>query len=299
MWLSKLFGNKKDTTGMNTDNAIIDNTNIHIVIRTDHGNIRDNNEDAALYFRVADQQVTVLKGTLLIVADGMGGHQAGEVASNMATEIISREYFREKNNTSVEKCLRKSFETANNRIYRLASTTSQHKGMGTTCTAIVLTDDAISFAQVGDSRAYVSRNGIIERITRDQTQVQELVDLGEISEAEAAVHPKRNILTNAMGTKASLTVVTGNLKPGLEAGDRVLLCSDGLYDYFNDNEIGEILISGELEQVADTFIAGAKSRGGHDNITVILAAFRQPARETAVKDTRDIQLPVTKEYNLP
>jgi protein phosphatase len=233
------------------------------------------------------------------VADGMGGHQAGEVASRMATDIISHEYFKQ-NGGGVEKNLAKVLTLANKRIFEKASSSDAHKGMGTTCTVLVVIDQVIYYAHVGDSRAYMQKGNSIMQITTDHTYVQELVNNGDITAAEAAVHPKRNILTNAMGTKPDMRVDTGKFEYALENNDRLLLCSDGLYDYLNADELKEILVANDIKTAAQVMIQQAKARGGHDNITVVIAERKKDETENQEKLTRDVELPkMTRDADLP
>jgi PPM family protein phosphatase len=268
-------------------------SDLEIVIKTDLGNVRTNNEDAAVFLRVADEQMISKKGCLLIVADGMGGHNAGEVASKMAVEIISKEYFKPGNQADYEKNLKNAFNIANKKIFGLGSSNNTYRGMGTTCTAIVITEQTIYYAHAGDSRAYLYKNNSLVRITEDHTYVQELVNNGDITLQEAETHPQRNILTNAMGTKPELRVDTGKCSVTFDPHDRILVCSDGLYDYLNDDEIAKILQRDLLEDAADYFIAEAKRRGGKDNITVALAERREAAPNLTLKLTRDADLPET------
>jgi protein phosphatase len=271
--------------------------NIRSVIVSDLGNVRKNNEDVGLFFRIGDEAISREKGCLLMVADGMGGHNAGEVASRMAADTISHEYF--KRNGSVEKNLLHAFELANKNIFEKSLVDKSTKGMGTTCTCLVVIGKTIYYAHVGDSRAYILKKGEFIRITQDHTYVQELVNKGEITEAEAAVHPNRNILVNAMGTKDSLRVDTGKFSLSFEEKDRLLLCSDGLYDYLKDNEMAEMISKNSLQSVANEMVQLAKKRGGHDNITVVLAEKITAGNGQAEKQTGDIDIPFTKEHQLP
>lgn len=296
MFLSKLFGNKRKKKSDESTHEVIDSGNIKVVIQSDLGNIRLNNEDLGMFFRVADEKIIREKGYLLIVADGMGGHQAGEVASKMATDIISQEYFKKGNADNIEGILKKAFELANKNIFKKASTEKSYYGMGTTCTAIAVIDKKVFFAHVGDSRAYFIRKNNIRQITTDHTYVQQLVKSGEITQKEAESHPKRNILTNAMGTKPEMGIDTGKFEFLFEKGDKLLLCSDGLYDYIGDEEMVTILSNHSLQEAAEYMITETKKRGGHDNITVVLA--EKTETETTAKETRDIDLPLTKEHDL-
>ncbi len=294
-----MFGKK--TSGRNEEarSEIIDSATMKVVILSDLGNIRTNNEDIGMFFRIADEQVQREKGYLLIVADGMGGHRAGEVASRLAAETISEEYFNQTGNGSIEKNLYRAFNAANKKIFSMASSNQQYRGMGTTCTSLVVKDQQIYFAHAGDSRAYILQNNLITRITEDHTYVQDLVNRGEITNEEAELHPKRNILTNAMGTKPELRIDTGKCPVAFEQNTRLLLCSDGLYDYIKDNELADILNSKPLHEAANFLIQEAKKRGGHDNITVILAEKIASDNDQPIKETKDFDLPSTKEFDLP
>lgn len=294
-----MFGRKNKPAVLENKNDPVEAGHVSAVVLSDLGNIRTNNEDMGLFFKIADENVIREKGYMLIVADGMGGHQAGEVASKMAADIISKEYFK-LNNSTVEKNLEKVFSLANKSIYSKATSQAAYNGMGTTCTVLIVIDKAVYYAHVGDSRAYIQKGDSIVQITQDHTYVQELVNNGDITAAEAATHPKRNILTNAMGTKPELRVDTGKCKFEFENNDRLLLCSDGLYEYFNDGELNTILLENGLKNAASIMIQQAKSRGGHDNITVVLAEKKANSEGSELKLTRDIELPkMTRDSDLP
>ena len=298
-WINNLFGSKDKPVAFERRSNSIEPCDIKAVVVSDLGNIRTNNEDMGLFFKIADENLLREKGYMLIVADGMGGHNAGEVASRMATDIICREYYNQ-SNSSVEKNLEKALSLANKTIFEKASSQPAFQGMGTTCTVLVVIDQDVYYAHVGDSRAYIQKNGSIMQITEDHTYVQQLVNSGDITVAEAAVHPKRNILTNAMGTKAELRIDTGKCKYSFENNDRLLLCSDGLYDYLNDEELNKILIENNMKNAATAMVAEAKARGGHDNITVVLAERKNTKVETELKSTRDVELPkMTRDAELP
>ncbi|RYY52776.1 MAG: Stp1/IreP family PP2C-type Ser/Thr phosphatase [Chitinophagaceae bacterium] len=302
MW-SKWFGKKKIVTA-STEPDQGPLTQLNVVVLSDLGMIRTNNEDLGLFVRNASEEIIRRKGYLLVVADGMGGHQAGEVASRIAAETVSGEYFHTGIN-DIPKSMEKAFRVANEKIFSMASSDAACRGMGTTCTAVAIVGGQVFFGHAGDSRAYHIRSGQVTQVTQDHTYVQELVSLGEITAEEASRHPKRNILTNAMGTKPSLRVDTG-LDP-LDFGfdDRILLCSDGLYDYIGDHELGEILQGHTLQDAAEKMVAEAKRRGGHDNITVVIAEKINPSGLVTTRETRDIEIPLTigapqtKETELP
>lgn len=296
MFWNKLFNiGNTDRDNKGTENTVTSG-NLKVIVMSDKGNIRINNEDIGLFFRIADDND---KGSLLIVADGMGGHQAGEVASKMATDIVVEKYFYNSSSSSIEKNLAIAFSSANRSIFELASSSKRYKGMGTTCTAIIVLDSRLYYAHVGDSRAYIIKKNGIRQITQDHTYVNELIRTGEISKTEAATHPKRNVLTNAMGTKADLQVDSSMDTEPFEESDRLLLCSDGLYEYLTDEEMASILSTNSIMEAANIMIAEAKNRGGHDNITVIIAEKSEINDELTAKETRDLSMPETREYQLP
>jgi len=294
--------NKNKAEQKNTDPGfeVTDTSTVKVVIKTDLGNVRTNNEDSGSFFKVADENIIREKGYLLLVADGMGGHNAGEVASKMAVEIIGEEYFKQNGDNNKERILSKAFNTANKKIFDLASVNDGYRGMGTTCTALVIAGKTVCYAHAGDSRAYLYKNKSMTRLTEDHTYVQQLVKNGDITPEEAETHPQRNILTNAMGTKPHLRVDTGKSSITFDQNDRLLLCSDGLYDYLNDNELSEALHYESLQDAADYLVAEAKRRGGKDNITVVLAEKLLTSKETGLKLTRDVDLPkLTRDADLP
>jgi len=245
-----------------------DSATIRSVVLSDIGNARANNEDVGLFSWGAGQKINREKGFLMLVADGMGGHNAGEVASRMAVDIINREYFRLKD--PIGKSLLKAFELANKKIFEMSKSDRLLKGMGTTCTAIVVADTIIYYAHVGDSRAYHLTGDEIFRITIDHTYVGELLRRGAITIEQALMHPERNILTNALGSGESVHVDAGELPRSFEEKDRLLVCSDGLYEYLNDQEIARIMNTNSLNNGAKELVEEAKKRGGRDNITAVL-----------------------------
>jgi serine/threonine protein phosphatase PrpC len=234
---------------------------------TDTGQVRSENEDAY-----------VAEPLVFGVADGMGGHQAGEVASALAVNIVRDRLGAGARNLDVVVA---AVVEANASIFQTAQANSAQRGMGTTLTAIaVLRDDEAEDAygrdadrlvlvNVGDSRTYVYRNGTLRRASIDHSYVQELVATGHITEAEARTHPRRNIVTRALGIEPTVRIDTWTLP--LVLGDRYVLCSDGLVDEVPDHEIADILGGVDDPQVAaDELVAMANRHGGRDNVTVIV-----------------------------
>jgi protein phosphatase len=221
-------------------------------VATDIGQVRDGNEDAYL-----------VDPPLYAVADGMGGAKGGEVASQLALETVE-ELFRAGDGT-----LTTQLEEANRVVFERAAGDQRLRGMGTTLTAALIAGGAAHLAHVGDSRAYLSRAGTLRMLTRDHTLVSQMVAEGEISQAEAEVHPHRNVLTRVIGTEPDVEIDVDDV--GLLEGDRLLLCSDGLTNMLTQDQIRAILESGgSPQEAADRLVRAANRAGGLDNITVLV-----------------------------
>ena len=193
MGLFNLFGKKKKEAVVERSADPVETGSLHVTVLSDLGNIRTNNEDTGMFYKVADEQVIRAKGYLLLVADGMGGHNAGEVASRMAGEIISREYFKHANNGGVEKNLANAFTLANKTIFEKARADKSLSGMGTTCTALVVIGETVYYAHVGDSRAYIQKGDTITQITEVKPEAPPPPPAGALgmeSGATGATDPK-------------------------------------------------------------------------------------------------------------
>lgn len=230
--------------------------------RTDVGVIRSGNEDN--YLMVPDRGV-------FIVADGMGGHAAGEVASEMAVRIIARELgdISRVTNTEASDLIRNSIIRANSTIFQRTLSEQDKRGMGTTATAMVIIGDNYLIGQVGDSRAYLLRDGTLVQLTKDHSYVQEQVDAGYLSPEEARTHPYSNVITRCVGANVDVTpdVYSGTL----QAGDVYLLASDGLTGMIEDEDLMGLMEKvREPQQLADELVDEANRRGGLDNVTVIV-----------------------------
>jgi serine/threonine protein phosphatase PrpC len=248
---------------------------------TDVGQRRKTNEDALLLTDFRNENFGAAKmdlahidkcGTLLAVADGMGGAKAGEVASAMAVSMLRRKLQCGAPQQSGSEQLRQVAEYANACIWHYAQQNPEMKGMGTTLTAALVRDGIAYLAQVGDSRAYLIRGRRIQQLTQDQSLVQKLMDDGLLSTAEAKRHPYRNVILQALGVrpevKVALTAVT------LERDDYLLLCSDGLSNKISADEMQQIVQEAESPAYACHLLTElANTRGGEDNITVIVAQF--------------------------
>jgi protein phosphatase len=236
--------------------------------KTDTGRQRRANEDSLF-----------ARAPVFAVADGMGGAQAGEVASQIAVEAFRRGLGDE---GSPEERLAAAAREANERINALSHAERERAGMGTTLTAVYVGEEELSIAHVGDSRAYLMRDGELSRLTRDHSLVQALIDERKLTEAEAAEHPQRSIITRALGPEPGVDVDTRTVRS--RAGDVVLLCSDGLTSMVAEDRVAEVLRTApSLAAAGTSLVEAANDAGGRDNITVVL--FR--LEEVAARSGRD------------
>jgi len=225
-------------------------------VATDIGQVREGNEDSYL-----------VEPPLFAVADGMGGHRGGEVASQLALETVET-LFRAGTGTLVDQV-----RAANQAVFARSAADRKVSGMGTTLTAVQVLGDVAHLAHVGDSRAYLLRAGSLRQLTDDHTLVQRMVQAGEITAEEADVHPHRNVLTRSLGTDPD--VVVDEQDVGLLEGDRVLLCSDGLTSMVTEGQMQAILeATPAAQEAADRLVRAANRAGGVDNITVVVLAVR-------------------------
>lgn len=241
--------------------------------RTDVGVVRSGNEDSYL--------MSSERG-LFVVADGMGGHAAGEVASEMAARIIAEE-FRPARGMSDEELMSQlvaAIRAANESIFHRTLSEHDKRGMGTTATVLNLLPRRYLIGQVGDSRAYLLRGGVLTQLTKDHSYVQEQVDAGRLTPEEARVHPYANVITRCVGSSSD--VVPDIYVGTLDVGDLLLLASDGLTGMLDDEDVREIMTSGlNLEDMVDALIVAANHRGGLDNVTTILVRIEEVAPPTA------------------
>jgi PPM family protein phosphatase len=272
---------------------------VNVFGRTDVGRTREHNEDsfvvADLTTNVASLQPSVRthragpKGTLFMVADGMGGAAAGEIASQMATEIVLRElrqnWMSLDNGTPEDfaRALKKAAVAANTAIHSYASSHQEYRGMGTTATIAGLLDDTLYLCQIGDSRGYLVRDGVARQITKDQSLMQKLIEAGELTEEEAAQSERRNIILQALGPEASIKVDLTYQQ--LRRGDMLVLCSDGLSGQITRDDIAQVCTEEkDLVQACKRLIDLANDAGGPDNITVIVARFDGGGLSTAADE---------------
>ncbi len=244
-----------------------------IAALSDVGIKRDHNEDSwsGPPPGLPAEQATV-KGQLYVVADGVGGHLAGELASALATETIQQRYYADPA-PDVTASLPAAIEAANERIYQQANAKLKQHGMSTTLTAAVLRGQELTIANVGDSRAYLIRQGRARQATVDHSWVEEQVQFGLITRQEAEHHPHRNIITRSLGSNTELKIDT--FEERVRPGDSVLLCSDGLSNMVSDQEIGDMSSQDKsADAIVHELVELARQRGAPDNVTVILLKTR-------------------------
>ena len=240
--------------------------------QTDPGLLRDNNEDA-LAFDAATQ--------LCILADGMGGYKAGEIASAMAVAFIKSEMghwlaqaSQQANARELRQALEICVENANHSIFNAANSNPQYAGMGTTLVVGAFQGSRLLLGHVGDSRCYRLRDQAFEQITKDHSLLQEQLDAGLVSAEQALTSSIRNLVTRALGVEDTVSVEVNEHR--VEVGDLYLMCSDGLSDMLLDEEIVAILLAGgTLEKKARQLVLAANKAGGHDNISVLMACARE------------------------
>ncbi len=267
---------------------------ISAAILSDIGCTRTNNEDGAIICYPENESVWRKKGIIFILTDGMGGHNSGEVASELALTTFGDSYYNASGN--IVESLKEAFISANNFIYETAQTNDAYIGMGTTLTAIVILNENLYLAHIGDSRAYLFRNENVVQLSKDHTVVQQLIDMGEISAEEALNHPQKNMLLCALGTKPEIEPDIFKIEMQLGHEDIILLCSDGLYEFVSNYEISAILSTvNNIEVMANRLVDLAKKNGGHDNITVLLATRNELSTIPQLKNTSDFEIPVMNE----
>lgn len=257
---------------------------------THEGETGKNNEDSYGFFafKLPGKKDTVLY--LGLAADGIGGHQAGERASQLGVSVV-RSHFRQATSPDLLRHLEKAFQAANSSIVNEGKKSAQYRGMGTTMTAAAIVDDRLFIANVGDSRAYLIRDQAIHQLSIDHTWAQEAIEAGRLTPEQAKSHPNRNVIKRYMGIQSDMEV-DFRVKPPedggrpsedyqglrLKRGDVVLLCSDGLSDLVPDPDILAAVVRYEPQQAAEQLVKMARASGGYDNITVV--AMKVPGKPT-------------------
>lgn len=260
------------------------NFKIEFSYKTDIGKVRKNNEDSLL---------VEPKIGLAIVADGMGGHKSGEIASKLAVEVTKEKYesvhytnlkpnpYNEEFSLETNQLLFAA-QLANSVVYEAAVSCPENKGMGTTLSAILLNKNKISFVHVGDSRIYLFKNNKLEQITEDHSLVMDHVRKGLLSREEAEKSPLQNILTRAIGTQKQINIDAGELD--VEDGERFLLCTDGLFKTVPEQQIINILSQNpDNGNAVEIMIESANTNGGMDNITIIMGSIKKKNVQELIK----------------
>lgn len=241
--------------------------NVLFAAKTDLGRVRENNEDKFDWWEPDDPALLANRGRLYAIADGMGGHAAGQIASEMALKSFAQAYYGGVNG-SVEDALTRAISQANAMIYDTARAIPSRAGMGCTLAAVAIVDSDAVVGWAGDSRAYLIRAGTATQMTRDHSLVEEHVQMGLLTREEAAHHPRRNIITRSLGPEA--TVVPEVVRYPILPGDALLICSDGLTGVVADGEIAELAVASPPSLACGELIGVANSRGGPDNVTVAI-----------------------------
>lgn len=231
--------------------------------KTDIGLVRPINEDS----------FACIPPNFYMVADGMGGHLAGEIASQIAVETVKNYIFENMDRAnSCEHLLEKAIVEANKQILTKANSDDSYKGMGTTITSALINDDTVVWAHIGDSRLYLVRNNMLTQLTRDHSLVWELLENGSINKSEAINHPQKNVLTRAVGIEDNIKVELGSIK--LFPNDLLLLCTDGLTNMLKSEVLIDILTQDiDIEDIVNILVSSALDEGGTDNITTILVKY--------------------------
>ena len=257
-------------------------TTLAVKSATDLGLKRTQNEDSHGLWAPEDDSERDRRGVLMVVADGMGGSQAGVVASRLAVDTVIKSY-EEADGGDLLENLQSAVLAANEAVHAESQAHPDLTGMGTTCTAVVVQDRHALVAHVGDSRAYLVRDAHIRKLTRDHSLVAQLVQRRELTPEQARLDPRRNVVTRSVGVGPEVEVDAERLDVPLLRGDTLLLCSDGLHGLVGDDELAEVASGQNLDEACAELIAMANDRGGPDNITVVLA------RVEDLDDTLDLE----------
>ncbi len=239
--------------------------------KTDLGRVRENNEDKFEFFVPEDEELLAKRGALYAVADGMGGHAAGQIASELALKTAIRAYYSD-TSPILDESLRAAVQQANGLIFEASRAIVERSGMGTTLTALVIRGEEAFIAQVGDSRCYRVRDGRIAQLTEDHSWVNEQVRRGGLTPEEAASSPFKNVITRALGNVPNVDVDV--FSEELRVGDVFLLCSDGLSNEVTEDEMRKAASESAASQAAWDLVDLALEHGGRDNVTVLIVAIR-------------------------
>lgn len=262
---------------------------VEIACKTDTGMVRSENQDHFGIFEPADREGWEKKGLLVVVADGMGGHTGGTIASHTAIDAFLKA-FRDSRQESMRGLLAESIQISNDAVRRRAEGDVSLRDMGTTCVALLIRGSSLMVGHLGDSRCYIVRKGRIEQLTRDHTYLNELIDMGLLTTEQADGHPDKNIITRCVGMAQKLEIDFHQRH--LQAGDRFVLCSDGLTNMVRDEEIADAVQRHAPEEACRRMIDLANRRGGEDNITIAVISVVEPPDgpsepDPSLEDTRD------------
>ena len=246
---------------------------VNASLQTDQGQVRDHNEDFIDYKEPADASEAARNGWLYIVADGVGGADAGEVASEFATQRTIHNYLADGQTADWGERLYHAMQKANTELRQMVVEQGTGNRMATTMVAAVFHDNLVTFANVGDSRGYHWKNGEFRQITKDQSLVAKLVEEGAITEVEALNHPRKNVILHSLGSEATPKIDLYEVE--IEVGEQIVLCSDGLTRHVMDQEIAEIISEQPPAEAAETLVKLANERGGEDNISVAVLVMEE------------------------
>jgi protein phosphatase len=247
---------------------------VKFVARSEIGHARENNEDKFDFYEPDEEPLLAARGSVYLVCDGMGGHNAGQIASELAAKQFLHAYYHL--GGTAQEAARHAILQAHHYIAEMASKIPSRYGMGTTLTALILKQDEGILAHVGDSRCYRLREGVFEQLSRDHTLVARLVEQGIITPEQAKYHPQRNVIRQAVGVADPSEPLEPDIETfALQAGDLYLLCSDGLTDMVDDAEIEAILRDEPPTRAAWRLVDRALANGGRDNVTVVLVQILQ------------------------
>ena len=237
---------------------------MEVYSKTDIGLVRSSNQDYCKTGRLSDGSVWA------VVCDGMGGANGGSTASRIAAETVAEQlkelYNIKKYHDDIEELIKESIAIANQRVHDMSLNIYSLSGMGTTVVVVVVRDETVHIVHAGDSRAYLYENGILRQITKDHSMVQELVDIGRITQEEARNHPNKNIITRALGTRVDLKTDYNGVP--FHNGSLLLICTDGLSNYLTEEDIAGFIRENRGNELVEKLVEQAKSMGGSDNITV-------------------------------
>lgn len=262
---------------------------IEASLRTHEGQVRDHNEDFVSFREPTDIDDESQNGWVYIVADGVGGADAGEVASQFASERTLAHYLANNQDKEWGRRLVDAMQAANTDLRQMVAERNSNSRMATTMVAAVIQGKQLFLANVGDSRGYHWRNGQIRQITKDQSLVAKLVEEGAITEAEAKDHPRKNVILYSLGSERNPKIDLFSVS--LESGDVLVLCSDGLIQHVTDDEISLVVSQLEPGAATQSLIELANKRGGKDNISVAILRYDMPGNQPVVLETTEERQP--------